>query len=45
MQFVPRGTLFYHLPSINKRIFISLGEIPGILDACAMVSGSIFVSF
>ena len=35
----------FYLPRSTSRMFISLGEMPGIRLACAIVSGSIFVSF
>ena len=38
-------TNFTYLPIITSNIFTSLGEIPGILLACPMVSGSIRASF
>ena len=38
-------TNFTYLPIITSNIFTSLGEIPGILLACPIVSGSIRASF
>ena len=35
----------HYLPNKTSRMFMSLGDMPGIREACAMVSGSIFESF
>ena len=35
----------HYLPKSTKRMLMSLGEMPGMREACAMVYGSIFASF
>lgn len=42
---VSRGTIGLYLPKSTKSTEMSLGETPGILLACAIVSGLIAVSF
>lgn len=44
--YVPRGTMqINYLPIITSKMFTSLGDTPGIRLACAMVSGSVLMSF
>ena len=42
---VSRGTIFRYLPKSNSNMLTSAGDMPGIREACATVSGSIFTSF
>ena len=43
-RFIGAQRLIY-LPIITSKMFTSLGETPGIRLACAMVSGSVLISF